>query len=162
MPPKPKPPPKPKKPVKKPTKKPVKKPVKKSVVQKQTQKQNVVVNITQPAARRAPRTAAPKASQNQGNVIQRMIRMNEPPIPIQNTLGGGVRVTEPLKPIEDYSQFAGVGRKSVPKTVPEETSDQRNARIVAERNAALKERRQRGETDYERERRERFQEQNQK
>tara|TARA_R110002110_G_scaffold272098_2_gene487657 strand:- start:1098 stop:1700 length:603 start_codon:yes stop_codon:yes gene_type:complete len=101
---------------------PKKKPPKKKpskVIQKQTQKQTVVVNINQPARRKARKAPAPKSSQQQGNVTTRMIRMNEPAVPLRDVLGVGQRipVTEPLKPIVDYSQLAGLGRKTVPDMV---------------------------------------------
>ena len=96
-------------------KKPVKKKPAKKVAQKQSQKQSVVVNIVQPARRAVRKTNTLKPSQKQGTVMTRMIRMNEPPVPLPTVAPVGRQLQEALKPIQDYSQLAGLGRKEVPE-----------------------------------------------
>ena len=90
-------------------KKPLKKRVKKIVKQTQTQKQTVVVNID---TKKAPiRRRAPTPRQQEPSVIQRFIRMNEPPQTLMNTGAMGINVREPLKNVGDYSQM-GLGEKT--------------------------------------------------
>ena len=73
-------------------KKLLKKRVKKVIKQTQTQKQTVVVNID---TKKTPiRRRAPTPRQKPGNVIERIVRMNEPPQTLLNTGAMGMLVRD--------------------------------------------------------------------
>lgn len=99
-------------------KKLLKKRVKKVVKQTQTQKQTVVVNID---TKKTPiRRRAPTPRQKPGNVIERIVRMNEPPQTLLNTGAMGMLVREPLKNPNDYSLL----------NIAEKTKEQRESEMI--------------------------------